>query len=375
MNKDNLQLIFKKYIKNFELLNNKVNNETYKWEIAQEFQNFDIDAEDFADMLSLMWKASGNLIDNSQQLPFYALIDYARKEPERVREMFRILYADEYLDTASKQTLINDFIIASEELRKKHFPDSRMYVNDQRSVMMYLFLRYPNSNFGYKAKQAKSFADCIEFYEDWGPMSAFHPDVYEHMCEQIIEEIKKDDALLETHKSRYENTDKKLHADENYHILLFDIIFSSQTYDFYDGITFSPINAKSRKLYFERVEKAKELSARVEKAKADANKLDEAKAYIDSVITVGMILHHKTFGEGTIKKRNDLIVSVYFPKIDITKILNIATVIGNGIGSFSSAEINEKIKYYTPVLNREYQIPAILTSAINALQPYAEYLD
>ena len=51
MNRNNLKSIFKKYIDNFEVLNNEKNDEIYKWEIAQEFQNFDVDAFDFAEML------------------------------------------------------------------------------------------------------------------------------------------------------------------------------------------------------------------------------------------------------------------------------------------------------------------------------------
>ena len=54
MNRNNLKSIFKKYIDNFEILNNEKNDEIYKWEIAQEFQNFDIDATDFAEMLNHM---------------------------------------------------------------------------------------------------------------------------------------------------------------------------------------------------------------------------------------------------------------------------------------------------------------------------------
>lgn len=186
MNRTNLQSIFKKYIDNFEILNNEKNDETYKWEIAQEFQKFDVDAEDFVEMLTHMWKVSENLIDSSQQLPFYALVEFARKEPETVREMFRKLFADEHLGDIEKQAVIDEFIASSEELRKKYYPDSRLYTNNQRSVMMYLFLRYPNSNYGYKASQAKSFADCIEFYEDWGPMTDFHLDIFSRMCEQLI---------------------------------------------------------------------------------------------------------------------------------------------------------------------------------------------
>lgn len=155
-------------------------------------------------MIAHMWKVSANLVDSSQQLPFYALVDYSRKEPETVREMFRKLYAEEKIDNSSKQQLINEFIASSEILRKKYYPESRLYVNNQRSVMMYLFLRYPNSNYGYKASQAKSFADCIEFYEDWGPMTDFNLEIFSRMCEQVIEEIKaKEDMNLLTEAKDY----------------------------------------------------------------------------------------------------------------------------------------------------------------------------
>ena len=154
--------------------------------------------------------------------------------------------------------------------------------------MMYLFLRYPNSNYGYKAAQAKSFADCIEFYDDWGPMTDFHLDVYSMMCEQVIEEIKKNDALIETHNSRFKHADRKLFPDDDLHILLFDIIYASQRYDFYADMTFDPINAKARKLYYERVAKAKELEGRVDKARADSETLKEALGYIGSTVTEGM---------------------------------------------------------------------------------------
>ena len=190
MNHKNLQTIFQKYIENFEYINNKEHDENYKWEIANLFQSFDINAENFAEMLAEMWKLSANLVDSSQQLPFYALVDFARKEPETVREMFRKLFADEHIDLLTKQTRIQEFINSSEILRKKYYPDSRLYVNNQRSVMQYLFLRYPESNYGYKASQAKSFADCIEFYDDWGPMTDFQLDVYYRMCDQLVEEIK-----------------------------------------------------------------------------------------------------------------------------------------------------------------------------------------
>ena len=375
MNRNNLKSIFKKYIDNFEVLNNEKNDEIYKWEIAQEFQNFDVDASDFAEMLNHMWRTSANLIDSSQQLPFYALVDYARKEPETVREMFRKLYAEEHTDTEIKQQLIDEFIASSEELRKKYNPDSRLYVNNQRSVMMYLFLRYPNSNFAYKASQAKSFADCIEFYDDWGPMTDFKIDVYYRMCEQLIEEIKADEALMETHKSRFENTDRKLHPDEELHILVFDIIFSSQAYNFYDGMTYAPINAQARKLYFEKVAKAKELSETLEKAKVELASLDEAKEYVAKTLSPGMVVKHKTFGEGTIEECSETILTVQFPKINDIKKLGTAVVFANGLITLASEEQTQKIKEYAPILSNESKIMTVISRTEEALQEYLEFLE
>ena len=371
----NLRSIFKKYIDNFEMLNNKKNDEIYKWEIAQEFQNFDVDTTDFAEMLNHMWRITDNLIDSSQQLPFYALVDYARKEPETVREMFRKLYAKEFMDIEAKQHLIDEFITSSEELRKKYYPDSRLYVNNQRSVMMYLFLRYPNSNFAYKASQAKSFADCIEFYDDWGPMTDFKLDIFYRMCEQLIEEIKADDALMETHMSRFENTTRNLHPDEKLHILAFDIIFSSQAYNFYDGMTYAPINAQARKLYFEKVAKAKELSEVLSKAKEEEKLVIEAKEYVGETLVSGLKVKHKSFGEGTIVEVADTILAVQFPKINDTKKLGISVVFGNGLITLESDEQTQKLKEYAPILNKESAIKTTISKTEEAMQEYMEFLE
>lgn len=375
MNQKNLQVIFKKYIDHFERINSVENDENYKWEIAQKFQEFDIDAPDFADMLLKMLKISENLIDSSQQLPFYALVDYARKEPETVREMFRALFANEYLDVEAKQATIVEFIEASEELRKKYSPDSRLYMNNQRSVMMYLFLRYPNSNYGYKASQAKSFADCIEFYDDWGPMNDFNLGIYCRMCDQLVEEIKKCDALVATHKSRYENTDRKFHADENLHILALDIIYSSQVYNFYDGMTFAPINAQARKLHFERVKKANELKEALEKAQVADALLAEAREYFIKTFETIKTVKHKMFGEGTVEAFDGSILTVHFPKVDATKKLGLTMSLQNKLIVCEAEGFAEAVEKYSDVMKYEHQIPSNLKKAVEEIQPYLEYLE
>lgn len=375
MNRENLRIIFQKYIDSFEYINNEKNNENYKWEIAQKFQAFDVDAPDFENMLAKMWKISENLIDSSQQLPFYALVDYAKKDPETVREMFRSLYADEHMDVETKQARIEEFIKASEDLRQKYNPDSHLYTNNQRSVMMYLFLRYPDSNYGYKASQAKSFADCIEFFDDWGSMNDFDLGIYCRMCDQLVEEIKSFEPLVQTHMSRYEDTSKALHADSNLHILASDIIYSSQVYNFYEGMTFTPINAEARKLYFERVKKANALKQALDKATADDALLSEAKSYFTTAFESIKIIKHKTFGEGSVESFDGSIVVAHFPKIGETKKLGLYVSLLNGFISCEYDGFLESVEKYRDVMKYEHQIPANLKRATEQMQPYLEYLE
>lgn len=108
---------------------------------------------------------------------------------------------------------------------------------------------------------------------------------------------------------------------------------------------------------------------------ADSDALDEAKNYINHAITEGMTFQHKAFGKGTVLKGDGSNITVYFEKFNDTKALNLAVVIGNGLGSFNDTEITDRIKSYAPILNHEGQIPSALANAVDELQPYLEYLD
>ena len=375
MKQSNLQLIFKKYIDNFERINDDKNDENYKWEIAEHFQNFDLDAPNFAEELERLWKLSDNLIDNYRQLPFYALVDYAKHEPEKVREMFKKLFNASDLIPELKQKSIEEFIVESETLRQKYRPYSHLYINNQRSVMMYLFLRYPNTNYAYKASQAKSFADCVEFYEDWGPMTDFKLETYYRFCDQLVEEVKNCEELVQTHLSRYENTTKKLYSDDNFHILVFDIIYSSQAYNLLDGISYNPINLQARKLYFEKLAKAEELKVNLEKITKDSELLEEAKCYFKEGLEKVGFVQHKSWGIGKIKSIENSHVVVDFPSQTEEKKIGLAFTLINKIIRIDLEDFDDCLEKYSDVLKREAEIPNALKRAEDAIKPYLEFLE
>lgn len=376
MNKDNLQQVFSNYISKFEVLNNPENDETFKWEVIQRFQDdFDIDAEDFAEMLQQILKGSANLIDGANQQPLAGLVSFAKEEPETVRAMFRALYEDDNGDLTVRQAKIRDFIEASQELLDKYSPGSWRYVNDQRSVMTYLFLNDPEHNYLYKYTQATEFADCVGFYEDWGSGSGFKLDVYCRMCDELVEAMKENQALLDTNASRFSCSDRRLYPDPELHILAFDIIYCCTVYDLFRGISYEKPDAKAKKLLLEKKEKAAQLYAEVVAATEQAEALKEAKAFFSPLFAAGTALRHKTFGPGTVVSSDGEYVEIAFKEPIGTKKFILLPSIANGFLLLDDPAFAEKRTQYKAVMLRGSQIDSALEQANRKFAPYAEYLE
>ena len=102
--------------------------------------------------------------------------------------------------------------------------------------MSYLFFSNPDRHYLYKYNQARIFAQCVGFDDDWGYGSYFKMDVYYRMCDELVEAIRSYPPLLETTERRYQEAPWNagpLHEDTNYHILAFDLIWGT-------GITDNP---------------------------------------------------------------------------------------------------------------------------------------
>lgn len=383
MNKQNLQQIFSNYIRKFEYINDREHNENYKWFITAKFHNLmDPDHPNFAERIREAGKLSSNLIDSVSRYCFSSLISCASKEPDAVRSLFKALFADDGGDLTVRQRKIDRFITDANALTERLVTTNNMYMNDQRSAMAYLFLNDPDNHYLYKATEANEFASCIEYYNSWGPGTAFHLDVYYRMCDMLVEEIRNCPELIETHKSRYLDKDGApkdgLHPDNNYHILAFDIIYGAPEfrYKFYEGITFSPITTKERKLHQERKNKAIELQEKFIAAQEKADKFAEAKAYFTAAISVGTAVKHKIFGQGQIVSVDDHNLNVNFPKRGETKPFDPMKSFVEGHLTADIADLPEKIAEYRDVIKEgERAIETALIKAEKDFDEYKEYLD
>lgn len=375
--------IFAHYIDNFEMLNDKDHEEYYKWQICAQFKDLmdealEAEPEDFADALYKVKECSVNIIDSYTQ-PFYGLVEFARREPETVQQMFMDLYSDDGGDVHVQMELIKNFFDQCNELLEKYFPDSYLYKQNSHSVSSYLFLYDPDHHYMYKATQSQVMADCIEFYDDWGTGDNIKLDIYYRMCDEIIAEMKQCPELINTNKSRYDGSlnlkPGKLHEDSELHILLFDIIYCSHVYNLFDGITFARPKSKEKQLIIEQKNKAKTLLAAYDAAKAEADELVEAFAYLVSVIKEAGTVQHRAYGECEVLSVDSRYLKLNVLKTGEEKQLGLSVVIANGIVSVTTDDYKKKREQYLPLIKKADSIPRALDYASRALEPYEEYLN
>lgn len=383
MNKNQLHQIFAHYIDNFEKLNDSEHAEYYKWQICYDFRRLmdealAADVDDFAAALYQVKDCSKNIIDSYTQ-PFYGLVEFARREPETVQQMFLDLYSDDGGDVNVQMELIRNFFDQSNELLEKYFPDSYLYKQNSHSVSSYLFLYDPDHHYMYKATQSQVMADCIEFYDDWGTGDNIRLDVYYRMCDEILAEIRNCPELIATNRSRYDGSlhlgPGELHADPELHILLFDIIYCSHVYNLFDGIAFSRPKSKEKQLIIEQKNKAKELQMAYEKCRENAERLNDALRYFSSLIRETGIVEHRTYGDCDVISVDERYMWIKVRKSGEEKQLGLAVVISNGIVKVDLPEFDAKRTEFWEVLKKADSIPRSLEYAARALEPYEEYLD
>lgn len=129
----------------------KIGDEIYKWKAVKCFQeNWDIDAADLPAMMKKSMAKTMNLLTSRNHFPQAMIIEYAQKEPETVRAMFRNLF-DNNIDLGQR---INAFIASSVALRDKHNPD-KMHYQDYNAITTYLWLMYPDRYYIYKYSEIK----------------------------------------------------------------------------------------------------------------------------------------------------------------------------------------------------------------------------
>ena len=127
MNYENLHKLIDRYEENIYYLNNKTNDEKFKWHAVQQFQDawFAPESQNmpFSEMFNRAQKASAVLVNNSTVQPANGIVKLAEKAPEEVERLFReVLFADDDDDIDLRQDHMEEFLDGMEVLLQQYYP-------------------------------------------------------------------------------------------------------------------------------------------------------------------------------------------------------------------------------------------------------------
>lgn len=249
---DRILFVIDHYKSNFGAVNK---DEHYKWEALGWYKkHWNIDAEDFADMLTNAFSKTANLLSSGMYYPYKMITEYAQADPEEVRRIFKLLH-DESIPLAERYHLFRDSCKSRIDQIMSEQPGREKALNhyqDLRAVMVYLTFEYPEKYYLFKSTMYSDFRDRIGFREEKTNQTSVigKVDNFFRMCDMILEEVKMDHELISMHKSRL---DEDCYSDDALHLLTMDIVYYGSNYMSEDDFKKRPIT-KTETIYWPSLE-------------------------------------------------------------------------------------------------------------------------
>ena len=199
-------------------------SEKYKWEAVKWFQdNWDINANDFADMFAKATEKTANLLASMNNFPRKMMIQYAQDDAETVRAMFINLY-DESKDVEER---ILQFQSSAQDLCDRLSPGYQHYQRPM-AITVYLCLKYPQKYDIFKYTVCKATGIYLE--NDFIPTKGHTEQNIKgnsKLISEMQEVVSQDSELIELFES---NLDSDCYADESHRMLTFDLSFYIANY-------------------------------------------------------------------------------------------------------------------------------------------------
>lgn len=249
---DRILFVIDHYKSNFGAVNK---DEHYKWEALGWYKkHWNIDAEDFADMLTNAFSKTANLLSSGMYYPYKMITEYAQADPEEVRRIFKLLH-DESIPLAERYHLFRDSCKSRIDQIMNEQPGREKALNhyqDLRAVMVYLTFEYPEKYYLFKSTMYSDFRDRIGFREEKTNQTSVigKVDNFFRMCDMILEKVKMDHELISMHKSRL---DEDCYSDDALHLLTMDIVYYGSNYMSEDDFKKRPIT-KTETTYWPSLE-------------------------------------------------------------------------------------------------------------------------
>ena len=201
-------------------------DEKYKWQAVKHFQeNWDIDAEDFGKMFEVATEKTSNLLSAANFFPREMIINFAKENPEKTRQMFMALLYD---DNKNLSLRCEEFKKSAEEIQNVHNLSSekkwKSNFQTDNSISTYLWLCHPDEYYIYKYSEYRRVAVALNSNIKFTKGAKNNIENGLLLYNQICSFLKKDDEIKSLLKERvddscYEDSElKTLTIDFGFHV-------------------------------------------------------------------------------------------------------------------------------------------------------------
>ena len=331
MNMENLHELINRYEANIDMLYNEEHDELFKWRAIkvwrEEWAKPDSAYASWGERFSAAKKEFSLFIDNSRMHPSSGILKLYEKEPDTIEGLFRdILFADANGDISGIQDNMDAFLEEYEKLRQKYYPGNWSFKQDRHSASVFLALNDPEHNFVFKASEAQAMAKYLDFGFSIGSGVSFSLPNYYRLCEEIVSALREHDSLLEKHFGRLT---EEFYNDQTLHLLAFDLMYCSRTYNFYKGLTVPSSGKPSRKktasndLSPEKLAQMEtERLARIDELEQEISELERSCDEYADISLLDVQVTAKQYGVGTVIAQDINRITVRFAETEKTYILD-----------------------------------------------------
>ena len=331
MNMENLHELINRYEANIDMLYNEEHDELFKWRAfkvwREEWAKPDSAYASWGERFSAAKKEFSLFIDNSRMHPSSGILKLYEKEPDTIEGLFRdILFADANGDISGIQDNMDAFLEEYEKLRQKYYPGNWSFKQDRHSASVFLALNDPEHNFVFKASEAQAMAKYLDFGFSIGSGVSFSLPNYYRLCEEIVSALREHDSLLEKHFGRLT---EEFYNDQTLHLLAFDLMYCSRTYNFYKGLTVPSSGKPSRKktasndLSPEKLAQMEtERLARIDELEQEISELERSCDEYADISLLDVQVTAKQYGVGRVIAQDINRITVRFAETEKTYILD-----------------------------------------------------
>lgn len=186
-----LSVLVVKYKEDFA---KNIPGEIYKWEAVKCFQdNWDINAKDFADMLSKSLAKTGNLLVSVNNYPRRMIEKFADLYTYDIKSLFENLFDE----TQELKARITNFKIGIDLVLKKWNPKGgKSHYQTDNVISTYLWLRFPDKYYIYKPVVAQAVFDKLGIDIKLRGKGAEAIEQTYQLYDEIANELSKDEDYL-----------------------------------------------------------------------------------------------------------------------------------------------------------------------------------